>query len=100
MKNMYEDVMNIQILWFLICFVHIIDKQTCLVGIVHNSHENEILLASTVLQVLETVSCARNHGCESQPLVATRNHSRICRDLPVASRNQRVSIRLRVVTKA
>ncbi|KAJ0532702.1 hypothetical protein HanIR_Chr09g0399921 [Helianthus annuus] len=37
------------------------------------------------------ISCARNHGCESQPLVATRDHSRICRDLPVASRNRRVS---------
>ena len=75
----------------LICFGKKSDKQTCLVGIVHNSHENEILLASTVLQVLETVLCARNHGCESQPLVATRNHSRICRDLPVASRDHLVA---------
>ena len=45
-------------------------------------------------------SCTRNYGCESQPLVATRDRTKICRDLPVASRNQRVSIWLRVVTTA
>ena len=54
-------------------------------GIVQHLHENAISLDST-LQVLE-VCHARYHGCESQPLVATRNHA-----WPVETSQLRVAI--------
>ena len=85
------------------CLIHFrqrLDKKTCFSGIVQPDFMK--LQYHWIVQFAGSrrSSCARNHGCESQPLVATRDRTKICRDRPVASRNQRVSIRLRVVTTA